>query len=210
MSHRKIIKEVSQYYTEKIQRFGSTPQGVDWKDEASQKIRFDELLKIINKPTSFEVNDLGCGFGSMFLYMIESGFEKFRYNGYDISEEMITQARHMCDDYPQAGFTKISDSKELAAADFTIASGIFNVKMEYKENEWLDYILSTLADMNTNSRSGFSFNLLTSYHDKEFTKENLYYADPRFVFEYCKTHFSKYVSLLHDYKLYEFTIHVRK
>lgn len=210
MGHRKLIKEVGKYYSEKVQRFGTTAKGVDWKDEDSQRTRFDQLLKIINEPHDFTINDLGCGFGSMFLYMIETAFEKFQYSGFDISEEMITHARQMCNAYSNAGFIRISDSQELPVADFTVASGIFNVKMEYKEKEWFDYILATLTDMNNASRQGFSFNMLTSYHDKEFAKENLYYADPRFIFDYCKTHFSKYVSLLHDYPLYEFTILVRK
>jgi len=39
---------------------------------------------------------------------------------------------------------------------------------------------------------------------------NLYYADPGFFFDYCKTHFAKNVALLHDYGLYDFTILVRK
>ena len=95
-------------------------------------------------------------------------------------------------------------------ADYTVASGIFNVKMEYEEKEWLDYFLQTLNNMNANSEKGFSFNALTKYSDKEFMKDNLYYAEPLFIFDYCKTHFSKYVALVHDYPLYEFTILVKK
>ena len=38
----------------------------------------------------------------------------------------------------------------------------------------------------------------------------LYYADPLFLFDYCKKKYSKSVALLHDYGLYEFTILVRK
>jgi len=38
----------------------------------------------------------------------------------------------------------------------------------------------------------------------------LYYADPIFLFEHCRRTFSRFVSLIHDYPLYEFTILVRK
>jgi hypothetical protein len=41
-------------------------------------------------------------------------------------------------------------------------------------------------------------------------RPDLYYADPLFLFDYCKTKFSTLVSLIHDYPLYEFTILVRK
>jgi hypothetical protein len=41
-------------------------------------------------------------------------------------------------------------------------------------------------------------------------RDDLYYADPLFFFDYCKTRFSRFVTLIHDYPLYEFTILVRK
>ena len=35
-------------------------------------------------------------------------------------------------------------------------------------------------------------------------------ADPAFFFDWCKRNFSRHVSLLHDYGLYEFTLLTRK
>jgi hypothetical protein len=105
---------------------------------------------------------------------------------------------------------KINDSNELREADYTIASGIFNVKMENDTENWKEYILTTLRNMNTASKAGFAFNMLTGYHDKEFAKDYLYYADPLEVFDFCKRNFSKFVSLIHDYPLYEFTILIKK
>lgn len=64
--------------------------------------------------------------------------------------------------------------------------------------------------MNEKSTLGFAFNALTKYSDPEFMKEELYYTDPLFMFDYCKTNFSKNVALLHDYRQYDFTILVRK
>jgi len=63
--------------------------------------------------------------------------------------------------------------------------------------------------MNQKSKRGFSFNMLTKYSDKEYMRDDLYYADPLFILDFCKRNFSKNVSLLHDYGLYEFTILVR-
>jgi hypothetical protein len=64
--------------------------------------------------------------------------------------------------------------------------------------------------MNALSRKGFSVNFLTKYSDPERMRPDLYYADPCLIFDYCKTHFSKNVALLHDYNLYDFTVLVRK
>ena len=51
---------------------------------------------------------------------------------------------------------------------------------------------------------------VTSYSDPEFMRPDLYYADPRFLFDYCKRKLSRHVALLHDYGLYEFTVLVRQ
>ncbi len=40
-------------------------------------------------------------------------------------------------------------------------------------------------------------------------RTDLYYGDPIFFFEHCRTTFGRHVALLHDYPLYEFTILVR-
>ena len=68
----------------------------------------------------------------------------------------------------------------------------------------------TLAAINSLSGKGFAFNVLTKYSDPEFMRTDLYYADPLFLFDYCKAKFSTFVSLIHDYPLFEFTILVRK
>ncbi len=98
----------------------------------------------------------------------------------------------------------------MALADYTVASGTFNVKGEAEDQEWLKHILSSIGVMHDKSKLGFAFNLLTQYSDKEFMQKYLYYADPLFLFDYCKRNFSKNVALLHDYFLYDFTIIVRK
>ena len=94
--------------------------------------------------------------------------------------------------------------------DYTIASGVFNMKLETTDEEWKNYVINTIGTMNKLSKKGFSFNMLTSYSDKEFMRDDLYYADPLFFFDYCKKNFSKNIALLHDYQLYDFTIVVRK
>ncbi|HAI76542.1 MAG TPA: SAM-dependent methyltransferase, partial [Microscillaceae bacterium] len=60
------------------------------------------------------------------------------------------------------------------------------------------------------SDQGFAFNALTSYSDLEFRKQELYYSDPLYLFDYCKKNFGKNVALLHDYNQYDFTIIVKK
>ena len=203
----KILENINHYYTDKIKMHGATPKGVDWNGEESQFIRFEQLSKIINKDI-FSINDIGCGYGKYFEYL-QNRFLNFNYYGFDLSQEMIKNAKSLYSN-KGGGFMQVDNLKNIEKADYSVASGIFSVKMEHNESEWLSYILATLEEMNEKSIKGFSFNMLTKYSEKEYMRDNLYYADPLFIFDYCKRNFSKQVALLHDYGLYEFTILVKK
>ncbi|MDF2690478.1 MAG: Methyltransferase domain protein [Gammaproteobacteria bacterium] len=201
-----LKQKISSYYSEKIELYGPTPQGVDWNSKHSQETRFRQLLKICELAPNFSINDLGCGFGSLYEFMRTNHF-RFDYYGYDLSENMIAEAKKL---YIAASHCQFFNNDHLQLHDFTVASGIFNVKMDIPLKEWESYILETLQKMHAASTKGFSFNLLTKYSDKEYMKDYLYYADPCQLFDYCKQHFSKNVALLHDYYLYEFTLLIRK
>jgi SAM-dependent methyltransferase len=204
---KKILSQVQEYYDEKLQTHGATARGVDWKSPESQELRFAQLVKLIDAGGSFSINDYGCGYGALVDYL-ERGSYQFQYVGFDISTKMIAQAREL---YAQANHARfISDRDQLQQADYTLASGIFNVKLNTDDAAWTNYILEVLETMNAISRTGFAFNALTKYSDAEFMRPDLYYADPLFFFDYCKTRYSRFVTLLHDYPLYEFTILVRK
>jgi len=204
----KILNEVNSYYSEKIRKNGATPQGVDWNSIESQELRFEQLSDIIKQKENFSVIDYGCGFGAMYNYFKKSDFKNFKYIGFDISQEMIQEAQKLYGNNTNTEWYTVLP--ENYTADYVIASGVFNVKLETSNEDWKNYMLITLQQINKFSTKGFSFNVLTKYSDKEFMKEYLYYADPLFLFDYCKTNFSKYVTLKHDYPLYEFTLVVKK
>jgi SAM-dependent methyltransferase len=199
----------STFYNEKLSQFGDSAKGVGWKDENAQIVRFEQLAKIISKSATFSVNDLGCGTGAFANYLKDTK-SSFTYRGYDIMPEMINRAIITVGNTSTCSFSVINGAYEMSTADYTVASGIFNLTFGKKKEDWLQYILETVTLMNEKSKQGFAFNALTKYSDPEFMKDELYYADPTFLFDYCKTRFSRNVALLHDYNQYDFTILVRK
>ena len=203
---KKILDSVNKYYTEKIQEYGRTSQGVDWNGDESHHIRFDQLIKVFSDNCKdFSLLDYGCGFGSLIEFLNGKGVE-FQYLGFDISEKMVENAKELYGD--KYRFT--SSLTEIDIFDYAIANGIFNVKLDCSEEDWIKYILKTLNELNARSKRGFSFNVLTKYSEREYMRDYLYYADTTLLFDYCKKNFSRNVALLHDYDLYEFTIIVRK
>jgi SAM-dependent methyltransferase len=202
-----LLDAVQRYYSGKIAEHGPTPRGVDWNDQASQEVRFEQLLNLCDLETPFTINDYGCGYGALALYLAERGI-RFRYTGFDISERMLEQARDLLDGVDECRF--VTEDEQLETVDYTVASGIFNVRLDAADDAWERHVFATLERLDQLSTRGLAFNMLTSYSDPERMRPDLYYADPREMFDHCKRTFSRWVALLHDYGLYEFTILVRK
>lgn len=196
---------VARYYAETLAAHGSTPRGVDWSSDASQQLRFTQLLQILEGERECTVLDYGCGYGALARRLI-AGPTAFTYVGFDVCAPMIAAARAQAQD-PRCAFTACAD--ELRPADYAVASGIFNVRLEASNAQWHAHVVTTLNRLAALSRRGFAFNMLTRYADPERMRDYLYYADPSRYFRHCKESHSRNVSLLHDYDLYEFTVLVR-
>lgn len=202
-----ILEDVACYYSGKFAEHGATAQGVDWNSVESQELRFRQLLKVCDGGDEpFSITDYGCGYGALVPYLRRCGHD-FVYHGYDFSQALLEYARTTHADPPRIEFTETLAT--LEPTDYTVASGIFNVKLDTDDRAWLGLMLETLERIAGLSRRGFAFNALTRYSDPERMRPDLYYADPAFLFDHCKTHYSRNVALLHDYGLYEFTVIVR-
>ena len=197
----------ARYYADKVRQFGASARGVDWNSEDSQVLRFGELLRLIDAGQMTSVIDYGCGYGALLDYLRLSGW-RHRYTGFDISESMIACAVAAHGGDPLSSFT--NDRDRLGLADQVFASGVFNVKLDHPSDAWQEYVLATLVEIDRLSERGFAFNMLSSYSDLDKQRPDLFYGSPMFFFDYCKSHFSPRVALLHDYPLYEFTVVVRK
>lgn len=201
------LADVAAYYSSRLAEHGPSARGVDWNGEESQRNRFDQLCKIIDRPDAFSIADLGCGYGAFFDFLAER-YSGFHYEGIDISESMVEAARQRIGAGARVRFS-VAD-KPSARSDFCVASGIFNVRLDRKDADWLPFIEQTIEVMDASSARGFAFNCLTAYSDRDKMRDYLYYADPAALFDLCKRKYSRNVALLHDYGLYEFTILVRK
>ncbi|MCJ8344919.1 class I SAM-dependent methyltransferase, partial [bacterium] len=88
------LTKIEKLYNDSLTEHGMKSKGVGWNTSEGQSLRFDKLIELLgNQPESFSVNDLGCGFGSMFEYFESKALNVCNYNGYDISQEMLDSAR---------------------------------------------------------------------------------------------------------------------
>lgn len=214
--YEKIYNQTDKYYTSLIDKHGPNYQGIGWNSTDSQFLRYEQISKIIKKDNvqdNLVVCDYGCGYGQLYEYLQSQIQNKdaLQYIGVDISNHMIENAKKIYGENNENHcFLEISSVEEISEYDYIMSSGIFNIKQGISFEEWTQYVLHNLEQFNKKSRRGFSFNCLTKYSDEWLMKDELYYGDPLFFFDYCKKNFSKNIALLHDYNLYEFTILVRK
>ena len=200
------LEKVERYYSGRFAEQGASARGVDWNSAESQTLRFEQLLRVADGTGPFSLVDYGCGYGALASFLDNEGVDA-DYVGYDLSAPMIAHARDAFGG-PRRHF--VAAESEVQAADYAVASGIFNVKLDEPAADWQEYVVRTIARLSELGRAGFAFNMLTSYSDPERMRDDLFYGDPSFFFDLCKREHSRHVALLHDYGLWEFTVVVRK
>ncbi len=201
-----IPEQVRAYYEDKLRAHGPTPAGVDWNSQASQELRFRQLARLWDEDDAASIVDYGCGYGAMAAWLRGRG-HRGQYTGFDLSAAMTTAATQ--ETAALAGVAFVTDRASVAPADYAVASGVLNVKGATADDDWQAYVLATIDDLASLGRRGFGFNVLTRHADADRRRPHLHYADPLALFEHCRR-YSRYVALLHDYPLYEFTLLVRR
>src|SRR5262249_25368522 len=94
-------------------------------------------------------------------------------------------------------------------ADYSVASGIFNVKLMQPLDAWEFFIRSALAEMKSKSRYGFSVNFMLPEPSTRPAHKMLYRSSPERWSTFCQTCLDCSVETIAGYGLREFTLLVR-
>jgi SAM-dependent methyltransferase len=205
MTHRPLLNRVAAYYSGRLAEHGATARGADWRDERSQELRFARLLDLVGDDRRGTIAELGCGYGALAGFLRRAGRPN-PYHGVDVAADMVGMARQVCAGLADVAF---DEGDCPPAADYIVASGIFNVRFDITDGEWLAFIHDTLATMARQARRGFAFNALSACADRDRMEPRLYYASPAAMLDWCMTRFGRHVALRQDYGLYEFTLLIR-
>ena len=136
-------------------------RGVDWNSAESQELRFAQLARAVrDEPAPFSLNDYGCGYGALAGYLDSAGARHVATRATTFRATMLEHARQRYAgperrSVPSAG-------TELEPADYAVASGIFNVRLDCRRRRGARTCSSTLDGWSRASAAGFAFNMLTS------------------------------------------------
>jgi len=204
----RVYSDVEAYYGARVAKHGATPLGVDWSCEATQNLRFVQLLKVCDFSAPFTLNDVGCGYGALCAFLAKRHSEaRIDYLGVDLSRAMISRARRRFS-RPDRRFAVGNVSPRVA--DYSVASGIMNVNVGYSRAVWEDFVAAMLRDMRRTSRRGFSANFMTEMARAETSAvASLYRTRPERWVRYCEEDLGCAVEVIENYGMKEFTILVR-
>lgn len=208
----RILAPVAVLYDRRLKRFGARPEGVFWLDADGQRLRFEILSRIMEGAgESVIVNDLGCGYGAFFRFLKDRPvMEDGLYLGYDISKSMVEKAKRLNDD-PRAKF--VQGPIATWRADYSFASGTYNMRMDTDTGEWAEYVRASLVQLWSASERGLAFNMLAdedSIRRGKPRQDDLYYARSREYLDFCRRELSPHSILIDDYPLAEWTIAVSR
>ena len=199
----KLKREVVAHYEAKLRDHGPTARGMDWKDEASQRLRFRVLCEVCDL-AGRSLHELGAGAGHLLDYLREEEIAA-EYTGSDLSAAMVEAARRR---HPEARFAQRDLLLETPSPshDVVVCSGLFHVCLGHAGDPWRRFVEETVRRMWALARVAIAFNLMSDRVD--YRVPQIHYSSPSESFEFCRRELSRFVVLRHDYPLHEYTLYV--
>lgn len=203
---------LSEFYESCLQKFGPTPQGVDWPNQTDVSKRFTVMLDILSHEpthTTLSLLDLGCGYGALLNHLnTHKPAIDIKYTGIDISDKMVQTAQTL---FPHNLFQCqdiLKNPIEFNYFDYVVLNGVLTEKRTLSWDEMVNFAQSLLTQAFKICRKGMAFNVMSPNVD--WCDPNLFYWSfdelTTFLCQKC----SRNIVIRQDYGLYEYTVYVYK
>ena len=186
--------KINNSYTNRLMKYGNTPQGLFWKNSFTQIHRFELIITALSKYSNlkkFTISDIGCGNGKFFEFL-RNKLEKsiFQYQGCDLNKKLIDYCTKNYSD-KNCKFYKKSSPKGIV--DFSIMSGTFNLSVTDDIKIWEKYILKNLTSICKQTNKIMAFNLLHQNERKNERKikQGLYFTNKNWIKDICERNFGQ-------------------
>jgi ubiquinone/menaquinone biosynthesis C-methylase UbiE len=204
MELNKIDSEiVINRYTERYKKYGYDPKTLGW-DKGKQDLRFSILTSQFDLDGK-SICDIGCGFGDLNNYLKLKTGGSYLYFGIDIVESLINEAKNRYTDNDIQFKTGDFLKEDIPEFDYTIASGIFNFKLQNEDN--YTYIENVINKAFSISKIGLAFEFLSDKVDFEY--DYTFHSSPEKILSIAYK-YTRNIILRNDYMPFEFTIFLFK
>lgn len=194
---------ICELYGGRLLKHGRSHQTVGWGSVADQWLRFEMLTRDIDI-TGKTVVDIGCGLGDLVEFLDAKYGTDYRYIGIDLSVDLVEEAKKR---FPDGRCRFIAgdllEMSPVANADVFFLSGA----LSFRIGDNVAHAGTMLRCMYDSARVAVAANFLSSYVDYQEPR-NFHYS-PGEIFAIAKS-ITKWVSVYHDYPLWEFTLQLRR
>ena len=182
--------KINNSYTNRLIKYGNSPQGLFWKNSYTQVHRFELIISALNKYYNlkkFTICDIGCGYGK-FLEFIRNKLNKstFQYQGCDLNKKLIN---HCTKKYSNKNCQFYRRSLPKGIVNFSVMSGTFNLSVTDDINIWEKYILKNLTNIWKQTNKIMAFNML--HKNEKKIQQGLYYTNKNWIKNMCEQNFGE-------------------
>ena len=182
--------KINNSYTNRLLKYGNSPQGLFWKNSFTQIHRFELIVTALNKYSNlkkFTICDIGCGYGKFFEFLKDKLKKStFQYQGCDLNSKLID---YCTKNYSDKNCKFYKKSLPTGIVDFSVMSGTFNLSVTDNIKIWEKYVLKNLTNIWKQTNKIMAFNLL--HQDEKKIKQGLYYTNKNWIKEMCEQKFGK-------------------
>jgi SAM-dependent methyltransferase len=203
-----VYRRTAGYYGAKVREYGATPLGADWRCEPTQLLRFVQLLRLCAGTHAYSLDDLGCGYGALLHFLGRRRMlRRVDYLGIDLSPDMIDSARRA---RPRHAHRFVVGTRSPRRADYSVASGIFNVRLDVPLVLWESFVRQTLRELFASSRYGLAVNFMEPVTAGLRSPPELYRPGAQRWVDYLENELGLRVEPVRGYGLREVTLLARR
>ena len=198
-----VFDDVRAQYRAQFDQHGDSPAGVFWP-KGRQELRWNALLAAVTE-REFDLLDYGCGLGHLRAWLAEH-HPGARYTGADILDAYVEHARNVA---PDAAISLVRSPADLDGSfDYTVLSGVFNIRYCDSEAQHEAIVFDTLEQLFARTRRALAVNFQTPFVD--FTQPGSHHQDVARLLSFTTERLSRRFAVDHATMPYEYTLTVWK
>ncbi|WP_277640149.1 class I SAM-dependent methyltransferase [Wolinella succinogenes] len=208
--------EIVEHYEKCFEKFGDTPQGVDWTKEEQVEYRYQVMLELINfREKSFYITqkksllDYGCGLSHLYEYIEKNNIDFIDYTGLEISSKFFNKSKQKFPENKYILGDILKDKNILVDRyDYIVMNGVFTEKRNLSYESMFDYFEQMIISVYQYCNKGIAFNVMSKQVDWEI--DTLFHVPLDDMANFLTKKISRNFIIRNDYGLYEYTVYLYK